>query len=310
MGVFSRTATVLSIEDLKGLIEMKKYQIIGFTLWTLGNIGLTLRLWDYIPIAPVLAAQVAIWICCSVLFCIDISSKGLFIVINTTVVITGMLGILYFLYYRNPIGVITLIAVFAVIFKNFVWGRKQKKNCFVTKILTTFLLIVMLLSMIFTSYIFVTEMQSGFSNGLATSWSVADEKFFDELAKDCTTDEEVVKAVYKWIAKNIEYDYAYDPVYQYFDSTNTLQTKKGVCYDFAHLFAAYCRSQGIPCYVVDGNCKTNRAAKHSWNRVYYNGSWWDVDLTNDANHPDNLYGFKKLSTVNDADTYYFITKIY
>ncbi len=267
-------------------------------------------MWDYIHIAPVLTVQVAIWICCSILFAIDISSRGLFIAINTTLVITGLLGILYFLYYRNPIGAITLIAVFAVIFKNFVWGRKQKKNCFVTKILTTFLLIVMLLSMIFTSYIFVTEMQSGFSNGLATSWSVADEKFFDELAKDCTTDEEVVKAVYKWIAKNIEYDYAYDPVYQYFDSTNTLQTKKGVCYDFAHLFAAYCRSQGIPCYVVDGNCKTNRAAKHSWNRVYYNGSWWDVDLTNDANHPDNLYGFKKLSTVNDADTYYFITKIY
>ncbi len=289
---------------------MKKYQIIGFTLWTLGNIELTLRLWDYILIAPVLAVQIAICICCSVLFCIDISSRGLFIVINSTLVITGLLSILYFLYYRNPIGVISLIAALAVIFKNFVWGRKRKKNCFVTKMLALLLLIVMLLSLVFTSYIFVTERQSGYSNGLATSWSLADEKLFDKLAKDCTTDEEIVIAGYKWITENIEYDYAYDPVYQYFDSTNTLQTKKGVCYDFAHLFAAYCRSQNIPCYVVDGNRKTNSAAKHSWNRVYFNGSWWDVDLTNDANHPDNLYGFKKLSTVNDADTYYFIARIY
>ncbi len=289
---------------------MKKYQIIGFTLWTLGNIALILRMWDYILIAPVLAMQVVIWICCSILFCIDISSRGLFIAINSTLVITGLLGILYFLYYRNPIGVVTLIAVFAVIFKNFVSGRERKQNCFVTKMLTLLVLTAMLLSLIFTSYIFVTERQSGFSNGLATSWSFADEKFFDELANDCTTDEEVVKAGYKWITKNIEYDYAYDPVYQYFDSTNTLQTKKGVCYDFSHLFAAYCRSQGITCYVVDGNCKTNRAAKHSWNRVYFNGAWWDVDLTNDANHPDNLYGFKKLITVDDIDTYYFITKIY
>ncbi len=267
-------------------------------------------MWDYILIAPVLAMQVVIWICCSILFCIDISSRGLFIAINSTLVITGMLGILYFLYYRNPIGVVTLIAVLAVIFKNFVSGRERKQNCFVTKMLTLLVLTAMLLSLIFTSYIFVTERQSGFSNGLATSWSFADEKFFDELANDCTTDEEVVKAGYKWITKNIEYDYAYDPVYQYFDSTNTLQTKKGVCYDFSHLFAAYCRSQGITCYVVDGNCKTNRAAKHSWNRVYFNGAWWDVDLTNDANHPDNLYGFKKLITVDDIDTYYFITKIY
>ncbi len=62
---------------------MKKYQIIGFILWTLGNIILTMRMWDYILIAPVLAVQVAIWICCSTLFCVDISSRGLFIAINT-----------------------------------------------------------------------------------------------------------------------------------------------------------------------------------------------------------------------------------
>ncbi len=289
---------------------MKKHQILGFTLWTLGNIILTLRMWNYILIAPILTVQVVIWICCSILFCVNISSRGLFIAINTILVITGLLGILYLLYYRNPIGVITLIAVFAVIFKNFVWGRKRKKNCFVAKMLTLLVLTAMLLSLIFTSYIFVTERQRGFSNGLATSWSLADEHFFDKIAKDWATDEEVVKAGYKWITENIEYDYAYDPLYQYFNSSNTLQTKKGVCYDFAHLFAAYCRSQGIPCYDVDGNCKTNRAAKHSWNRVYFNGSWWDVDLTNDANYPDNLYGFKRLEILNATDTYYFITKIY
>ncbi len=289
---------------------MKRYQIIGFTLWTLGNILLILRMWDYILIAPILAVQVVIWICCSILFCIDISSRGLFIVINTTVVITGLLGILYFLYFRNPIGVITLIAAFAVIFKNFVFGRKRKKNYFVTKMLALLLLIVMLLSLVFISYIFVTERQSGFSNGLATSWSVADENFFNNLAKDCATDEEVVESGYRWIIENIKYDYAYDPVYQYFDSFNTLQTKKGVCYDFAHLFAAYCRSQGISCYVVDGNCKTNRAAKHSWNRVYFNGSWWDVDLTNDANYPNNLYGFQIIGNYDESDINYIITRIY
>ncbi len=164
--------------------------------------------------------------------------------------------------------------------------------------------------MIFTPRIFVTEKQSGFSNGLATSWNLADEKFFNNRAKDCATDEEIVTAGYKWITENIEYDYAYDPLYQYFDSRNTLQTKKGVCYDFAHLFAAYCRSQGIPCYIIDGNCKTNRAAKHSWNRVYFNGFWWDVDLTNDATYPDSLYGFKRLDDLTAEDAYYFITRIY
>ncbi len=84
MGVFSRTATVLSIKD------MKKYHIIGFALWTLGNILLILQMWDCILIASVLA----------------------------------------------------------VIFKDFVWGRKRKKNCSVTKMLALLVLTTMLLSLI------------------------------------------------------------------------------------------------------------------------------------------------------------------
>ncbi len=102
MGVLSCTATVLSIEDLKGLGEMKKYQIIGFILWSLGNIILTLQMWDYILIAPVLAVQVAICICCSILFCVDISSRGLFIAINATLVITGLLCVENFIYPSYP----------------------------------------------------------------------------------------------------------------------------------------------------------------------------------------------------------------
>lgn|GEM_PF-4684938 len=73
---------------------MKNYQIIGFTLCTFGNILLIQQMRDYIFIAPILAAQVIIWICCSILFCVDISSRELFIAINTVLVIVGLLGIL------------------------------------------------------------------------------------------------------------------------------------------------------------------------------------------------------------------------
>lgn len=38
----------------------------------------------------------------------------------------------------------------------------------------------------------------------------------------------------------------------YFGAQKTLPTKQGLCFDFAHLFAAFCRSQNIPCYAVDG----------------------------------------------------------
>ncbi len=309
MGVLSCTATVLSIKDLKGLKEMKKYQIIGFILWTLGNILLILRMWDYIPIAQVLAAQVNIWICCSILFCIDISSRGLFITSNIILVITGLLGFFYFIYYRNPIGAIDMVAVLVVIIKNCLWERNRKANRLLAKMLTIFVLTAMLLSLIFTVRIFVTNKKTGLQNGLACSWSVRDEKFFDELAKNCTTQEEIILAGYEWIIDDIDYDYEYTAFYQYFDIEKTLQTKKGLCYDYANLFAAYGRSQGIPCFAVDGKHQHDYLRKHTWNRVYFNCSWWNVDTTHDS-ILTTPKGFSEINSLYAQTDEYIMTRIY
>ena len=82
MGVLSCTAVVLSIYDLKGLEEMKKYKIIGLTLWTIANALLTWRLWGYLTIAPLFVVQIIISVCCSILFCIEFSSRAIRIVGN------------------------------------------------------------------------------------------------------------------------------------------------------------------------------------------------------------------------------------
>ncbi len=309
MGVSPVLPFVLSIKDLKGLEEMKKYQIIGFTLWTLGSIILTLRMWDYLLIAPVLAAQVNIWICCSFLFCVDVSSRGLFVSINTTLVITGLLGFFYFIYYRNPIGAIDIIASFAVIIRNCLCERGCKVNRLLTKILTIFVLSAMLLSFLFTTYIFVTNKKTGLSNGLSCSWSVRDEKFFDEIAKDCTTEEEIILAGYEWIIENIDYDYEYAAFYQYFDIDKTLYTKKGLCYDYANLFASYCRSQGIACFAVDGKHQYDYSRKHTWNRVYFNDYWWDVDTTHDS-MLTTPKGFSEINSLDAQTNEYIMTRIY
>lgn len=49
-----------------------------------------------------------------------------------------------------------------------------------------------------------------------------------------------------------------------------METKKGICYDYANLFAAFCRTQNITCYVIDGYKRTDPNAKHTWNRLYFN----------------------------------------
>ena len=120
-------------------------------------------------------------------------------------------------------------------------------------------------------------------------------------------------AFYNWIIATFEYDNDCYPLFQYFDVRKTLQTKQGICFDFSHLFVAFCRSQNIPCCAVDGISYKDSSDRHTWNRVYYNGSWWNVDITNDITSTANgrtLYGFHKLETVSAPDTDFYITKIY
>ena len=117
--------------------------------------------------------------------------------------------------------------------------------------------------------------------------------------------------LYPYGHKHKKYDYY--PFIQYFDVQKTLRTKQGLCFDFAHLFAAFCRSQNIPCYAVDGISRKNNADRHTWNRVYYNGAWWNVDITTDNSRTANgkeLYGFHKLEGAFVPDEDFFITKIY
>ena len=46
----------------------------------------------------------------------------------------------------------------------------------------------------------------------------------------------------------------------------------GICFDYANLFTAICRSQNIPCYTVYGHNIIDHSSRHCWNRVYFNGA--------------------------------------
>ena len=171
-----------------------------------------------------------------------------------------------------------------------------------------------ILSLILSAYIFVYKKEDvSLTNGQATLLDTKTVEIADEICADCNTDEEKVKAIYEWMIHNFEYDYEYNPVIQYFNIHKTLRTHKGVCYDFAHLFASICRSHNIPCFVVDGDKRENVQYHHTWNRVYFNGSWWNVDITFDTiqiQNKDELYGFREINNAYLLDKEYYITKIY
>ena len=123
------------------------------------------------------------------------------------------------------------------------------------------------------------------------------------IARDFTSEEDKVRAIYTWIIQNI----AYDPdEYKQFDYTftnyrernekdeklrnkiiqRTLQKGVAVCEGYAMLFEKLCEQQGIKNYLVRGDIKSNfpdigRPFKrvHMWNVASIEGKYYLFDAT-------------------------------
>lgn len=95
-----------------------------------------------------------------------------------------------------------------------------------------------------------------------------------ELTKGETTELGKVGKVYHYIVNNFSYDYdkaatvksGYLP-----DVDATLESKKGICFDYAAVMAAMLRSQGVPTRLVVGYAGTQY---HAWISVYTEDSGW------------------------------------
>lgn len=105
-----------------------------------------------------------------------------------------------------------------------------------------------------------------------------------ELTKNVKTDEEKINAIYKYIVETIKYDQELTQVAtnDYIPNLDqTIEKGKGICYDYASLFAAMARSVDVPTKLVMGT-STYVKEYHAWNEVYINGSWIIIDTTVDA----------------------------
>jgi transglutaminase-like putative cysteine protease len=109
----------------------------------------------------------------------------------------------------------------------------------------------------------------------------------EEICKDLTDTSSKIIAIHNYIHDNISYDYVFaadvnsGKVKMYTPkAAEVLRSCKGICYDFATLFAAMCRSQDIPCRIQKGYY---RSVYHAWNEVYIDGCWYKVDTTTSIN---------------------------
>lgn len=140
-------------------------------------------------------------------------------------------------------------------------------------------------------------------------------KLSHEIVNDNMPDDAKVFAFHEWMTKNLAYDNysAYTlkvgRMYSYKDYTgkwHVYTTKTGVCTDFSNILVIMCREHNIPCNTIEN-------IGHTWNIVYLNGNWMELDLTADrtawvygkdvtkvdrAESPYNYYSFNPLAKID------------
>ena len=288
-------------------------RIIFFAIALTYNLLLGLYLKDFLVISHMLLTFYLLSALPTLFFVLKIRSTPMRAIVLIVLFFVMVMSIVSALSCRRLLPMLTFIVTAIEMMYFGIFDNSSGKDKLLTKIcvlvLTAFIAVLL-----FFSYDFVYKPEAPYlSNGRDTLWDTQTEELADEICSGCETDEEKALAFYNWIIANFEYDYDCYPLFQYFDVRKTLQTRQGICFDFSHLFAAFCRSQNIPCYVVDGTPYDRSKEPHTWNRVYFNGSWWDMDLTNDIlaiKDGKKLYSFRELDGAFAPDKDYYITRIY
>ena len=293
-------------------MKTTKSRIIFFAIALTYNLLLGLYLKDFLVHSQTLTAFYLLSLLPIFFLLTELRSRAMKAIVYIILALDIFMNVIYYICCRRLLPVMTMVFLAVELMYFLTFANRPRKDNLLTKTCVLTVTAIILVTII-TGYNFVCKPDTPYlTNGGATLWDTRTEKLADEICAGCNTDEEKVQAIYYWIIDNFEYDYDYHAFIQYFDIRKTLRTHKGVCYDFSNLFAALCRNQNIPCYVVDG-APYDSSANHTWNRVYFNGSWWNVDVTNDttANQTyEKPYRFQKLEGSHFQDVEYRITRIY
>jgi transglutaminase/protease-like cytokinesis protein 3 len=104
-----------------------------------------------------------------------------------------------------------------------------------------------------------------------------------------------VRAAFIWVASSIRYDVPNMYAINYYEKkedkiAKPLQTRQGICENYAALFTDICGKTGIPGYVVEGYVKLNGQVSnlsHAWCVARIDTSWYLFDPTWAAGYVNN-----------------------
>lgn len=143
--------------------------------------------------------------------------------------------------------------------------------------------------------------------------SVQNVKWTDEdaaitKATELSDAKDQLAAIYSYLVSNVKYDYnkihSLAPGYLP-NIEDTFASGRGICYDFAALFASMLRSQGIPTKLVMGYTP-NAVGYHAWNEVFVDGKWIVIDITYDSQMKEKGLPYSMIKTTST----YQVTKVY
>ena len=134
--------------------------------------------------------------------------------------------------------------------------------------------------------------------GIEGNQEISDE--VKNICTDKTTDREKARAIYNWISSEIEYDLkkaeeiTNDNFTGESGAVSAYETRKGVCLDYACLYATMSLYADLDIRVISGKgFDGTNWVNHSWNQVYLReeDKWINIDTTfsNAGNYFDNMF---------------------
>lgn len=97
----------------------------------------------------------------------------------------------------------------------------------------------------------------------------------DDLITNEMDSHQIVKILYDYVVKNVEYDYTWT----YYSAYEALQGQ-AVCQGYALLLFQLLEKAGLESTIIRGELSDGNP--HAWNMVYLDGHWYHLDATQDS----------------------------
>ena len=132
-------------------------------------------------------------------------------------------------------------------------------------------------------------------------------KTTDNLSKyindNFKTEKEKARAIFVWLASNIQYDVENMFAINFYETkenkiSKTLNTRKGICENYAALFTEIAGGCGIKSFVIEGYTKQNGFADyipHAWSSANIDGAWYMFDPTWGSGYINGGKFYKKIN---------------